>query len=301
VSIGGTDAGRRRLGLALRELRHAADLTTTQLAERLGVAQSTISRWESGRQLLTPAQVNQWAAATGATAAQHSTLDEVAEQVMTEAVSWGARPRRLAALQRETGDLEESAGLLRTYHPVMIHGLLQVPDYARMVFQARAQLEGQSDAEVAEAVAARLGKQALLFKGGHRFEFLLTEAGLRWRFVPAEVMAAQLDRLRQVATRPNVTLGILPLEVETPVWRWESFAAFLERADDGEDLVHIENLMAAVTIRKPEDVARYSEAFRQLLGAAAVGDDALVLLDRIASERPETPPASQQPAENGSP
>jgi len=140
VSIDGTGAGRRRLGLALRELRHAADLTTTQLAERLGVAQSTISRWESGRQLLTPAQIDQWAAATGATAAQHSTLDEVAEQVMTEAVAWGRRPRRLAALQRETGDLEESAGLLRTYHPVMIHGLLQVPDYARAVFQARAQL-----------------------------------------------------------------------------------------------------------------------------------------------------------------
>ena len=67
MSIDGTGAGRRRLGQALRELRHAADLTTTQLAERLGVAQSTISRWESGRQLLTPAQVDQWAAAPGAT------------------------------------------------------------------------------------------------------------------------------------------------------------------------------------------------------------------------------------------
>jgi transcriptional regulator with XRE-family HTH domain len=284
VSIDGTGAGRRRLGQALRELRHAADLTTTQLAERLGVAQSTISRWESGRQLLTPTQVDQWAAATGATAAQHTILDEVAEQVMTEAVAWGHRPRRLAALQRETGDLEESARLLRTYHPVMIHGLLQVPDYARTVFQARAELEGQSDTEVAEAVAARLSKQALLFKGGHRFEFLVTEAGLRWRFVPAEVMAAQLDRLRQVALRPNVVLGILPLEVETPLWRWTPFTAFLERADDAEDLVHVETLTAGLTVRKPEDVARYAEAFKRLLGAAVVGDDAQVLLDRIASE-----------------
>lgn len=284
MSIDGTGAGRRRLGLALRELRHAADLTTTQLAERLGVAQSTISRWESGRQLLTPAQIDQWAAATGATAAQHSTLDEVAEQVMTEAVAWGRRPRRLAALQRETGDLEESAGLLRTYHPVMIHGLLQVPDYARAVFQARAQLEGQSDTEVAEAVASRLGKQALLFKGGHRFEFLLTEAGLRWRFVPAEVMAAQLDRLQQVATRPNVVLGILPLEVETPLWRWTPFTAFLERADDAEDLVHIETLTAGLTVRKPEDVARYAEAFKQLLEVAATGEDSLVLLERMTTE-----------------
>jgi len=284
VSIGGTGAGRRRLGQALRELRRAADLTTTQLAERLGVAQSTISRWEGGRQLLTPAQLDQWAAATGATADQHSTLDEIAEQVMTEAVAWGHRPRRLAALQRETGDLEESAGLLRTYHPVMIHGLLQVPDYAYAVFQARAELEGQPDAEVAEAVASRLGKQALLFKGGHRFEFLLTEAGLRWRFVPAEVMAAQLDRLRQMALRPNVVLGILPLEVEARLWRWTPFTAFLERADDAEDLVHVETLTAGLTVRKPEDVARYTEAFKRLLGAAVVGDDAQELLDRIATD-----------------
>lgn len=277
-------SGRRRLGLALRELRHAADLTTTQLAERLGVAQSTISRRESGRQLLTPDQVDQWAAATGATAAQHATLDELAEAVTTEAVAWGHRPRRLAALQRETGDLEESAGRIRTYHPLMIHGLLQVPDYARAVFQARAQLEGQSEVEIAEAVAARISRQALLFRDDHRFEFVLTEAGLRWRFVPPAVMEAQLDRLRQVATRPNLTLGILPLEVEAPLWRWTPFTAFLERVDDGEDLVHVETLTAGLTVRKPADVARYLDAFGRLLAAAATGAAALALLERAAEE-----------------
>jgi transcriptional regulator with XRE-family HTH domain len=285
VSVyGETSQRRRQLGLALRELRHAAGLTSVQLAERLGVAQSTISRLERGRQLASPEQVDRWAAATGATAEQHASLDELAEAAATEAVAWRRRPRRLAALQRETSDLEESAGLIRTFHPVMIHSLLQIPEYARAVYQARAQLEGQTDAEVAEAVAARVAKQALLYREGHRFEFLLAEAGLRWRLVPREVTLAQLDRLDQVSRMPNVLLGILPLEVETPVWRWTHFTAFLERADGADNLVHIETLTAGLTVRNPTDVTRHLEAFDQLSRAAAVGDAARALLQRVAAE-----------------
>jgi len=101
VSVyGGASQRRRQLGLALRELRHAAGLTSVQLAERLGVAQSTISRLERGRQLASPEQVDRWAAATAATAEQHGSLDELAEAAATEAVAWRRRPRRLAKRAR---------------------------------------------------------------------------------------------------------------------------------------------------------------------------------------------------------
>lgn len=280
--FGGAASPRQQLGLALQRLRRDAELTGAELGDRLGVAQSTISRLENGRQLPSPDQVDRWAAATGAAAARHRELDELAEQAATEAVAW--RRRSLAAMQHDTADLEGSAGLIRTYHPVMVHSLLQVPEYARAVYQARARLDGRTDSEVAEAVAARMGKQALLYKQGHRFEFLLTEAGLAWRFVPADVMAAQLDRLDQLSRLPNVLLGVLPLAVEAPVWRWESFTAFLHRADDLEDLVHVETLSTGLSVRNPVDVGRHLEAFDQLAKVAATGDAARALLARLAAE-----------------
>lgn len=40
---------RQRIGSRLRELREAQGLTTTQLGERCGLTQSTISKIENGR------------------------------------------------------------------------------------------------------------------------------------------------------------------------------------------------------------------------------------------------------------
>jgi transcriptional regulator with XRE-family HTH domain len=282
MSTFGDGARRQRLGEALRELRRGANLTGVELAARLGIAQSSVSRMEAGRQLPSPEQVDQWAAATGASTERTTELDHLAEAATTEAVAWRQRP--LAAMQQETAALEESSRLIRGYHPVMVHSLLQVPGYARAVYQARAEVYGQSDAEVAKAVAARMAKQELLYTDGHRFEFLVTEAGLRWRFVPREVMAAQLDRLAQVTRMPNVLLGILPLELKAPAWGWVGFAAFLDRADDAEDLVLVETLTAALTVRNPTDLARYDAAFERLRKVAAVGPEAAAILDRIAAE-----------------
>jgi len=277
-------ARRRQLGQALRGLRDTADLTSIQLAGALKVAQSTVSRMETGRQLPSPDLLDRWATATGATTQQRVDLGELAEAVATEAVAWRGRPQQLAALQQETADLESGAGLNRGYHPLLVHGLLQVPGYAHAAYQARARLEGQSDAEVAAAVAKRIAKQTLLYSPGHRFEFLLTEAGLRWRFVPREVLAAQLDRLAQAARMPNVLVGVIPMELEVPVWAWQGFSAFLERDGDAEDLVLVETLTAGVTVRNPADVASYDQAFQQLLDVAAVDGDAVAVLERIIAD-----------------
>jgi transcriptional regulator with XRE-family HTH domain len=279
---------RQQLGRALRQLRDAAGLTGTQLATLLGVAQSTISRLENGRALPSPEQLDQWAAATGATTQQRLDLDALAEAAATEAIAWRGRPERLAALQRDTAGLEASAGLNRGYHPVLVPALARVPGYAQAVYRARADLDGQADAEVAEAVTAQIARQTLLYRPGHRFEFLLTEAGLRWRFVPREVLAAQVDQLARVARMPNVLLGIIPMEVgmegAAPAWGWQGFAAFLERADGADDLVLVETLTAALTVRNTADVARYGQAFARLLDLAATGPDALAILDRLAAD-----------------
>jgi hypothetical protein len=83
---------------------------------------------------------------------------------------------------------------------------------------------------------------------------------------------------------PNVLFGIIPMDAGSTAWGWQGFAAYLERDGGAEDLVLVETLTAAVTVRNAADVARYDQAFKALLDLAAVGPDALAILDRLAAD-----------------
>ena len=88
-----------QLGRTLRSLRKAAGLTHTTIAAELGVAQSTISRLESGKALPSPDHLDRWAAATGATTEQRLHLDALAQAAAAEKATWQYRPSRLVELQ----------------------------------------------------------------------------------------------------------------------------------------------------------------------------------------------------------
>jgi hypothetical protein len=109
--------------------------------------------------------------------------------------------------------------MIRNFQPGIIPGLLQATEYARRIM-ASASLN--HDASLGAAVAARLGRQEALHNPARAFEFLVTEAALRYRpgapdvlttphgDLPAaltqETLTAQLDHLAAV-----VTLGTIQL------------------------------------------------------------------------------------------
>jgi transcriptional regulator with XRE-family HTH domain len=67
VSVfGETSPQRQQLGRALRDLRHSAGITGTQLAAQLGISHSTVSRLETGQQIPSLAEVETWARTLGA-------------------------------------------------------------------------------------------------------------------------------------------------------------------------------------------------------------------------------------------
>lgn len=51
----------------LRERREAASLTQAQMAKKLGVSQSFVSKWERGDRRVDLVQLRQWCHATGDT------------------------------------------------------------------------------------------------------------------------------------------------------------------------------------------------------------------------------------------
>jgi Domain of unknown function (DUF5753) len=60
------------------------------------------------------------------------------------------------------------------------------------------------------ATVGCLFRQEILHHPGRSFEFLLTEAALRYRRGSREVLTAQLDHLADVVTLETITFGIIP-------------------------------------------------------------------------------------------
>jgi transcriptional regulator with XRE-family HTH domain len=270
-----------QLAAELKGLRQAAELTTRQLADQLGVSQGKVTKIENARTVPSVEDVQAWAAATSASADQAARLVELAERTQTEAIMVrAARRAGLPDLQRQVAEAERVAATIRVFYPTLIPGLLQTPDYARLVVTA-----AEPDRpEVAEALALRMQRQTILHEEGRRFEFVVGEAALRWRYGPVAVQLGQLDRIRTVAMLANVLVAVLPLDREAPVWHSHGFTLFEDRADDGDPFVHVETLTSSVNVAEPADVERYRQTMEGLRGLAVADAEATALLEQLARE-----------------
>lgn len=199
-------AARRRLAARLRQLRRAADLSGEQLAARCGWNQSKVSRLETGKTAPQPADLEAWLRAIGATPDVAGELDDLLEAALTTTSPW---KRELAEGRRRKQErvhqLEASVSAIRVFQPDVVPGLLQVPSMIRHVLNVGVPAD---EADLADAVKARMDRQVVLYDRSKRLEFVLTEAALRWRPGPVDVQLAQLDRLEALTS--TVPIGIIP-------------------------------------------------------------------------------------------
>ena len=87
-----------------------------------------------------------------------------------------------------------------------------------------------NDANLPAAIAARLERQQALHDKNRHFEFLMTEAALRWRPGPPELLAAQLDHIAALATLDTINLGVIPMDAEMHAITRCSFILYEDRA-----------------------------------------------------------------------
>ena len=248
-------AQRARLGGELRRLRMLAGLSGDALGRQLGTSQKTVSRIERGESLPSVPQVTAWLRATGApedrAAVVTGLLDAAVNEVATfrEILSGG-----LAAVQREAGEIEAVSAVVRNFQPGIIPGLLQTADYAMRIMQM-ANTHGAVD--LAEAVSVRLRRQEALYEKSRRFEFVMTEAALRWRPGPPELMAAQLGQVASLATLETVELAVIPADAEMHAITRCGFIIYEDRTDGEPPVVAIETPHAQLPVTDPADVELY--------------------------------------------
>ncbi|MFJ9081300.1 Scr1 family TA system antitoxin-like transcriptional regulator [Streptomyces sp. NPDC102384] len=123
-----------------------------------------------------------------------------------------AHPQR----SQEYMALERDAIGISSYEPLLIPGLLQTSEYARVLMGAGSPL--LDDEIIEERVAGRLKRQEALFeRKSVMFSFVLYEAALRSQLGGSEVMRGQLQQLLKWGELRNVSIQVLPVGRECGV------------------------------------------------------------------------------------
>jgi len=132
--------------------------------------------------------------------------------------------------------------------------------------------------DINEAVEARMRRQDILYRPEKRFHFILTEAALRYRLCPPEVMLGQLDRLISMAAVPNVKLGIIGFETAYVVAPAHGFWLL------DEDRVMVETFSAELNLAQPQEISLYSSVFESLAAVASYGRSARAIITRVIDD-----------------
>jgi transcriptional regulator with XRE-family HTH domain len=216
-------------GLAsrLRDARLSANLTGTRLAKNLGWTQSKISKIETGRQMPTEDDVRVWARGCKATAETTQTLLSLLAEAQGLHREWKQQVRLgQTAIQGNYDELARKATTIRNAEIIYIPGLLQTAEYAQCRIAEGVRLHGASQDEIEAATAQRMLRQQILYDTSKRFEFVITEAALRFLLCPRQAMLAQLDRLLGLAGLSHIKLGIIPFGIELPTAPQNAFILF---------------------------------------------------------------------------
>ncbi len=212
-------------GLAERiyGIRKAAGLASGELARRLGWPPSKVSKLQNGQQMPTAADITEWAAECGQPDQAAELLDMLSQ---VQAIHWQWRHRLKhghAAIQDDLDKAVRQAKRIRVVEVSVVPGLLQTPDYARLIFTMSSDVHQTGLGEVEPAVAARMRRQEVLYDASRQFEFVVTENALRRRVGGAQVMLGQYDRLITLSALGNITLGVIPDNAELKLVPGESF------------------------------------------------------------------------------
>jgi len=274
-------ARRAALGAELKRLRELNGVSGRMVAKALGISQSAVSRKEAGGAPLSLPEVTAWADAIRASQEDRGRLLWMAEQAVTETIpleSWHAETGA-AGIQHEIGMLERASRFIANFQPDFVPGLLQTAEYARRVLAAA------GNPDPATAALRRLDRQAILHDLSHRLEFVITEAALRWRTGPPDILVPQLDRIASLATLGNLTVEVIPLDAE---WRTAPPYPFVlyEDRDDGAPPMAVAELPDQRI--ETANIEPYRRELEKLRRSALSGDDAIAFIRGLAASLGES-------------
>lgn len=269
-------ARRRRLSALLRKMREERGLTIDEVSRRLD--------WPSGK--LSRMERNEWKRPSPRDMQDLAEVYELSPE-MREAVINLARESRVRGwwveyrdvLRGGLADFEAGASMIRTYEALLIPGLLQTPDYAAAVMRSGRVMDGD---DITRKVAGRMRRQQVLEGDDPLYLWaLIDEAALRKQVGGREVMTAQIQRLIDMAARPNVDIQVVRDSFGAHAAIDGSFMIldFQDPADP--PMVYLETATDDLYLEDPKVVQRYVGIFGHTCSAAETPQRSVAYLKNL--------------------
>ncbi|WP_432042490.1 helix-turn-helix domain-containing protein [Streptomyces cadmiisoli] len=252
-------------GFELRRLREAAGLTQRQLGEIVNYTGSLVGQIETARKVPTPEFSERVDAALGTGGLLSRLLDLVMRS-------------QLPAWFRQVAELEAGAVEIGTFQTHMVHGLLQVPSYARAVLGVL----DQTDLD--DRTAVRLARQRIFEKEEPPVLWMiLSEAALYQEIGGAGAMREQLAQLLAFEGKPRINVQILPFSAGAHAGLTGSFNVY--RFPSDPTIVYTEGYGSGHPTANPDTVKNCSLRYDHLQAAALSLRDSAELIRRVMEER----------------
>jgi len=204
----GAETAGKAFGELVRIKREDLGMTQDDLADRLHVERSYVTKIENGERVPGEELVAEIDRVVGG-------RGELIK--LYRRINWEVRLQFFPKWFQERAKMDAELIELHAYHTQLIPGLLQTEAYARVLF---ARVLRTSTEEIDEGVSGRIGRQARFFEpDGPLYVVLLDESCIRHQVGTVEVMQAQLEHLLRVGQLPNVCIQIVPFgrsNVEPP-------------------------------------------------------------------------------------
>jgi transcriptional regulator with XRE-family HTH domain len=254
---------RRELGALLRALRTQKGWTAEQVAGRLLISPSKVSRLETGQRGASARDIRDLCDLYEVDDEQRQHLMELAAESKQRA--WW---QPLGLPYSTYIGLEAEATSISDFGLGTMPGLLQTPDYARAV--VRAAVPKWVPEVVEQRVEGRIARQQHFFsEGAPRFEAVVDESVLHRVVGSPAIMQAQLERLLELSDLPRVTLRVIPYEVGALPAGYSKFIILGFAQPTVSDVVFIEGLTRDQYIDDPHEVEVYNATFRTMAQLAA--------------------------------
>jgi transcriptional regulator with XRE-family HTH domain len=271
---------RRRLALELRRLREAARLTCEEVADRLECSASKISRVETGRVSVSPRDVRDMLEIYGVPEDQREVLVQLARESRQKGW-WHAYADSVQPHYATYLGLESAASEIRIFRVNHIPGLLQTEDYARALI---GQTAGRSFSADDRRFAILAERQREARANAPRVWIVLDEAALRRQVGGPEVMRAQLEHLRDLASAPRIFLQVVPFGGEAQACMDSPFTilGFPDQVDP--NVVCLRYPTGVLWVEDLAEVDRYHVFFHHLQAAALSFDDSVSLTTSVLKD-----------------
>lgn len=265
-----------QLGAELRDARKRVGMTVAEVGERLGMHHTTVSRWERAERQPSEADTAAYLAILGVTGEDRERIVELARHDgVTDWVAPGIG-RQLASLI----EYERLARSITEVNPLLIPGLLQTRDYSRQIMIGT----GLSRAQAQQNTMIRLSRQPVLTGvRPPKYTAVIGEWAVRCPACDRDTAVEQLEYLLQAATRPNITIHVMPMAPYRYTLGLEGRFCLLG-FDRDSPVVQVDSYWSTSTLTNNSAVDRYASAAERICKDSLGEAESLKMIATVVTE-----------------